>query len=336
MLKRPRRNRKSQAIRSLVQETQLNADDFVAPLFVTDGPTQAIKSMPGILRYNCSELIKHAEHLIGLGIKAIALFPCIDPCNKDELGSYASRPDGLIPKTIRLLKEYLPDLCIIADVALDPYTTHGHDGLLQGADVHNDLSVEALAKQALVLAQSGADIIAPSDMMDGRVLAIRKILDLHGFEQVSICSYAAKYASSYYAPFRSALGSKLVASDKKSYQLNPANRKEALLEGQLDVDEGADMLMVKPALSYLDIISDFKATFQLPICAFHVSGEYAMVMAAHNAGILDADRVFFESLLAIKRAGASFIFTYAAERLLENKRLERVINTAQCSVAAHL
>ncbi len=336
MLKRPRRNRKSEAIRSLVQETQLSVTDFVAPLFVTERPTQAIKNMPGILRHNYNDLIKHTEHLVDLGIQAVALFPCIDSCNKDELGSYAIRPDGLIPKTISLLKKTLPSLCVIGDVALDPYTTHGHDGILQGLDVHNDLSVQALAKQALTLARAGADVIAPSDMMDGRVLAIRKILDLHGFEHVSICSYAAKYASNYYAPFRSALGSSLIASDKKSYQLNPANRKEALLEGELDVEEGADMLMVKPALSYLDIISDFERTFKLPICAFHVSGEYAMVMASHNAGILDADHVFLESLLAIKRAGASFIFTYAAERLLENNRLERAINTAQCSVAGQL
>lgn len=319
LLQRPRRNRKSAAIRSLVEETHLSARDIVAPYFLLDGQQrkEAIPSLPGIDRLSIDFILKEAEALHRLGVPAIALFPVIDPSLKDPLGTYALNEEGVVPRAVRLLKEKIPSLCIITDIALDPFTSHGHDGIIDAEyEVLNDETVAVLAQMALLHAQAGADIVAPSDMMDGRIRAIRETLNGGGYHHTSILSYAAKYASSLYAPFRDALQSQLKSGNKKGYQMNPANVREALREAALDEAEGADMLMVKPALYYLDVISKIKERTHLPICAYHVSGEYAMVMAAHEKGMLDATQVFFEALLSIKRAGADFIFTYAAAQIV--------------------
>lgn len=319
LLQRPRRNRKTKAIRALIEETHLRAQDLVAPFFLIPGPSreEAIPALPGVCRLTLDILISEAERLHAAGIPAIALFPVIGREEKDETASYALNEDGLIPTALQLLKQELPSLCVITDIALDPFTSHGHDGLIDSqGEVINDATVEILAQMALLHAQAGADIVAPSDMMDGRVVSIRKVLDAHKHHTVAILSYCAKYASALYHPFRSALDSQLKSGDKKGYQMNPANFREALREAQLDEIEGADMLMVKPALHYLDIISKIKEATHLPVCAYHVSGEYAMVMAAHEKGMLDAPSVFLEALLSIKRAGADFIFTYAAPQIL--------------------
>ncbi|MES2122838.1 MAG: porphobilinogen synthase [Chlamydiota bacterium] len=319
LLQRPRRNRKSAAIRSLVQETQLTPRDLVAPFFLIEGreKRQSISALPGIDRLSIDLILKEAEGLHAAGVPAIALFPVIDPSFKDPIGSYALNPEGVVPQAVQYLKEKIPSLCVITDIALDPFTSHGHDGILGDCDeVLNDETVEVLAQMAILHAQAGADIVAPSDMMDGRIQAIRRALDAHGHQNTSILSYAAKYASSLYAPFRHALGSGLKSGDKKGYQMNPANVREALREASLDEMEGADMLMVKPALYYLDVISKIKENTHLPVCAYHVSGEYAMVMAAHERGMLNAPQVFLEALLSIKRAGADFIFTYAASQII--------------------
>ncbi len=320
MLKRPRRNRKSPAIRALVEETILRPEDLVAPFFLLDGENkvQPITQMPQINRLSIDRIVKEAEQLHARGIRAIALFPVISPNQKDLTGSIALQEDNLVARAIKTLKQEIPSLCVITDLALDPYTSHGHDGILdERGDVANDPTILMLSQMALMHAQAGADIIAPSDMMDGRVAAIRRHLDGAAFDQVSILSYTAKYASHLYSPFRDALGSGLLLGDKKSYQMNPANAREALLEATLDAEEGADMLMVKPALFYLDIIAKLKAHTHLPIAAYHVSGEYAMVMAAHEKGYCDATSVFYEGLLSIKRAGADFIFSYAVPQVLE-------------------
>jgi porphobilinogen synthase len=319
LFKRPRRNRTSPSIRSLVAETVLQPADLVAPFFVLPGnqQRQEIASLPGIARLSVDYVLKEAEALHRKGIPAIALFPVMDAAQKDPLGTKALDAHGLIPLAIEKIKREIPSLCIISDIALDPFTSHGHDGLIgQRGEVLNDATVDVLAQMALLHAQSGADFVAPSDMMDGRVGAIRKLLDQNHLEHVGILAYTAKYASSLYAPFREALGSQLISGDKKSYQMNPANVREALLEASLDEEEGADILMVKPALFYLDIIAKMRAHTQLPICAYHVSGEYAMVMAAHERGFVDADKVFLEALLSIKRAGADFILSYATQRVL--------------------
>ncbi|HSW87240.1 MAG TPA: porphobilinogen synthase [Rhabdochlamydiaceae bacterium] len=320
LIKRPRRNRKTVAIRSLVRETVLLPSDLAVPFFVLEGTRekQAISSMPGIHRMSADLILAEAEILHSQGIPAIALFPVIDPLEKDPFGQAALDPEGVLPKTIKMIKQELPSLCVITDVALDPYTSHGHDGIIdESGDVLNDATVEILAHLSLLHAESGVDFVAPSDMMDGRVLAIRQMLDRNQFENVGIIAYTAKYASSLYFPFRDALQSGLKFGDKKTYQMNPSNSREAILEAHLDAEEGADILMVKPALFYLDIISKMRAEFHLPISAFHVSGEYAMVMAAHERGFLDAGAAFYEALLSIKRAGADFIFTYAAPFVLE-------------------
>lgn len=312
---RPRRNRKSPAIRALIQEIRLHVTDLIYPLFIREGAQlrDPIASMPGIYRLSGDSILKEVERAVELGIPGIALFPVIPSELKDLEGSEGVNPDGFLQKTIQMIKEEFPEICLISDVALDPYTSHGHDGLVNdGGEVVNDETVEVLVKMALIQAQAGSDMVAPSDMMDGRVREIRLSLDAHGFHHVNILSYTAKYASAFYGPFRDALSSRLQFGDKKSYQMNPANRREALLEARLDEEEGADILMVKPALAYLDVIAAIKQATSLPIAAYQVSGEYAMIMAAAQNGWLDGEKALWESLHCIKRAGADMIFTYAA------------------------
>lgn len=315
---RPRRNRKNDAIRSLVRETYLHPHQLVAPLFVIDGNqhSETIQSMPGVQRLSIDLIIKEARHLFQLGVRAIDLFPVISPEKKDPFGKEALNPDNLVNRAVKALKEAIPDMCVMVDVALDPFTSHGHDGVVdEHGQILNDPTLHILGEMSVIAAQAGADIIAPSDMMDGRVRYIRQSLDQAGFQDVNILSYAAKYASSFYGPFREALNSAPKFGDKKTYQMDPANSREAILESILDEYEGADMLLIKPALPYLDIISKIREKTQLPLAAYHVSGEYAMVMAAAEKGWLDADKIFMESLLSIKRAGADFILTYTAKRI---------------------
>lgn len=318
--RRPRRNRQTMAIRSLVQETYLHPSQLVAPLFMVEGRAQQqiITSMPGVFRYSLDLLLKEVISLYQLGIRAVDLFCYVPPEKKDAQGSEAMRPNNLLQEAIRLLKQEIPEMCIMVDIALDPFTTHGHDGIVneQGI-VDNDATLFVLGQMSVLAAEAGADIVAPSDMMDGRVGYIRTTLDLAGFSSVGILSYAAKYASTLYAPFREILNSAPKFGDKKSYQMNFANVREALLECQLDEWEGADMLLIKPALPYLDVIAKVREATNLPVGAYHVSGEYAMVMAADQLGWLDAKRVFEECLMSIKRAGADFIFTYAARQMAE-------------------
>ncbi len=317
---RPRRNRKNAAVRALVQETRLHASDFIYPLFVIGGSSQRIPiaSMPGIARLSINEILKEIEQCWRLGIRAIALFPVIESDKKDERGSEALNPDGILQEAIRTIKKIFPQLCVISDVALDPYTIHGHDGLMGAdGDVLNDETVDLLTKMALLQAEAGVDMVAPSDMMDGRIGAIRRALDLAGHSHVNIHAYSAKYASAYYGPFRDALSSRLRFGNKKTYQLNPANAREALWEAYLDEKEGADILMVKPALPYLDVISRLRETTSLPISAFQVSGEYSVIMAAAANGWIDGTQALIESLISIKRAGADMIFTYGAPLIAE-------------------
>lgn len=320
MLKRPRRNRRTSAIRSLCQETLLSTQDFIMPFFVVEGKNrkEPLSSLPDIYKFSKEELVKEAESLHKQGIQALLLFPVEEKREKDPLGSRALCPKGIIPEAVRLLKQEIPSLCVMCDVALDPYTSHGHDGILNHKGyVMNDETVDVLTKMALLYAECGADWIAPSDMMDGRVAAIRRYLDQAKFTEVGILSYTAKYASSLYGPFRETLGSALQTGDKKSYQMDPRNVREALREGKLDEEEGADALMVKPALFYLDVIAKMKEAFDIPICAYHVSGEYSMVMAAHEKGYLDAEKTFLEALIGIKRAGADFMISYALPKILK-------------------
>lgn len=315
--RRPRRNRKSAAIRSLVQETTLLPKHLVAPLFVLEGENLCIEvaSMPGVFRRSIDLLVREVIDLYKMGVRAVDLFPVIPPEKKDCWGTEAIRDGNLLQRAVRALKKEIPDMCVMVDVALDPYTDHGHDGIVdESGNILNDPSLQILAKMSVYAAHAGADVIAPSDMMDGRVGYIRLQLDLAGFQDVSILSYAAKYASAFYAPFRSALNSAPKFGDKKTYQMNPANRREALMEFSLDEFEGADMLMIKPALPYLDVLVKVREMTELPLAAYHVSGEYAMVMAAAQNGWVEADRMFHESLLSIKRAGADFILTYAAQK----------------------
>jgi len=315
---RPRRNRKNSAIRNLVQETQISTADLIYPQFVIEGQDkrEVIASMPGIYRLSIDKLLKEVEELCTLNIPAIALFPAICPTNKCSHAQEALNPDGLIPRSVRAIKQSFPHLCVIADVALDPYTSHGHDGIISAAgEVLNDATTEILAKMALVLAEAGSDFVAPSDMMDGNVAAVRRALDLEGFDHVGILAYSVKYASCLYSPFRDAVGSHLAMGDKKSYQMDPANQREALREALLDQEQGADIIMVKPALAFLDVICKIREQTSLPISAYQVSGEYAMIMAAVQNGWLDESKAFLESLLCIKRAGADMIFTYAAKKI---------------------
>lgn len=316
---RPRRNRQSHAIRTLVQETPLSPSDLIPSLFVHEGEgREPVVSMPGVDRLSIDELLLEAERLHTRGISAVILFPVIDAAKKDESGSEALESGGLFVRAISALKKHIPGLCVIADLALDPYTSHGHDGVLsEQGEVLNDETVTLLASMALLAAQAGADIVAPSDMMDGRVGAIRQRLDREGHHSVSILAYSAKYASAFYGPFRDALHSAPKRGDKKGYQMDPANGREALREAQLDIEEGADILMVKPALAYLDIIYRVREASSLPVAAFHVSGEYAMIQAAGERGWLDTGQALWEAHVAIKRAGADMILTYAADAILD-------------------
>lgn len=318
--RRMRRNRKSSAIRSLLRETHLQAHHLVVPLFILengDAPVP-IASMPGIFRWPLSLLVKEVKSLYQLGIRAVDLFPVIAPEKKDGAGSEAFQEQGLIYQAVRLLKREIPEVCVMVDVALDPFTDHGHDGLVnEKGQILNDETVASLTRMSILAAEAGADVVAPSDMMDGRVAAIRQGLDRAGFQEVNILSYGAKYASAFYGPFRDALGSAPKFGDKQTYQMDPANRREAVLECLQDVEEGADMLLIKPALPYLDVVAEVRSHTNVPVGAYHVSGEYAMVMAAAQNGWLDAEKVFRESLLAIKRAGADFILTYAARHVLK-------------------
>lgn len=319
--KRPRRNRRTEALRALTQETSLQPCQLVSPCFVLEGERrqEEISSMPGIHRLSTDLLIESIRTQWDLGIRAVDLFAYIPTEKKNPKGSEAVRPGNLICQAVHAVKQEFPELCVMVDVALDPYTDHGHDGLLETTGlVDNDRTLPLLAEMSLLAAEAGADVIAPSDMMDGRVAYIRKALDRAGKNHVAILAYTAKYASSFYGPFRDALGSSPQSGDKKNYQMNPANAREALLEAQLDEEEGADLLLVKPALAYLDIVQRMRTQTSLPIGAYHVSGEYAMVMAAAEKGWLDPDKVFHESLLSIRRAGADFILTYAAETVAKN------------------
>ena len=316
---RLRRNRRTEAIRTMVQETELNAADLIAPFFIIEGTnrSQPIHSLPGIERLSIDRLLVKIETLHRKGIQSIALFPVLENHLRTEGAQEAWNPEGLIPRAIRAIKKHIPSLCVIADVALDPYTSHGHDGLVNAErEIMNDETIECLINMALIHAEAGVDFVAPSDMMDGRIKAIREALDRAGHSQVGLLAYSAKYASSLYAPFREALDVRLQFGDKKTYQLNPANVREALLEAKLDEEEGADILLVKPALFYLDIIARLREQTHRPIAAYHVSGEYAMVLAAGQLGYLDPAKVFLEALLSIKRAGADFIFTYAIDFVL--------------------
>jgi porphobilinogen synthase len=353
---RPRRLRQSASIRNLISETKLNADDFIYPIFIKEGidKREAIKSMPGQDYLNADELQFEIDSLLELGINAIALFPVVTANDKDSKAEKSFAENNFLNKTVELTqKTHADNISIITDVALDPYTDHGHDGILEDGKIVNDQTVEILCKMALSQAQAGADIVAPSDMMDGRVAAIRETLDRNGFEDVMIMAYTAKYASSLYGPFRDALGSlgsneqksdSVIASeakqspeheiatsatltrdntkapsDKKTYQMNPANKKEALKELEMDIAEGADIVMVKPASWYLDIIHQFQEKSSQPVAAYQVSGEYSMLQAAFQAGYLDKEKAIEESLLSIKRAGADMILSYFAKEYLSNK-----------------
>jgi porphobilinogen synthase len=316
---RPRRNRKAEWARRLVRENQLTADDLIWPIFVVDGAgRQPVGSMPGVERLSIDEAVREAERAASLKIPALALFPYTDPALRDERGSEALNARNLVCSAARAIKAAVPEVGIVTDVALDPYTSHGHDGVMSGDVIVNDETVEILARQAVLQAEAGADVIAPSDMMDGRVAAIREALDQAGFADVQIMSYAAKYASAFYGPFRDAVGTnKTLVGDKRTYQMDPANSDEAMREVALDLDEGADMIMVKPGMPYLDIVRRVKDTFEVPTFAYQVSGEYAMIEAAARNGWLDGERAMMESLLAFKRAGADGILTYYAPRVAE-------------------
>lgn len=313
---RPRRNRRTPAVRDLVRETVLTPANFIYPLFLQEGSENTpINAMPGCQRWCLDDLVREAGEAHALGIPAVVLFPRIPDALKTPGAEECHNDDGLVPRAIRALKAAHPTLAVITDVALDPYNSDGHDGLVAvDGRILNDETVEVLCRQALCHARAGADIVAPSDMMDGRVAALRAALDGDGFTEVAILSYAAKYASAYYGPFRGALDSAPKAGDKKTYQMDPANAREALREAALDEAEGADMLMVKPAGAYLDIIAALRAATTLPIAAYQVSGEYLMIQAGAAAGWLDGDKVMLESLLGIRRAGADMILTYFAKR----------------------
>ena len=314
LLRRPRRNRKSAVIRELTEETTVHKKDLIFPLFLIEGSNKKIEvgSMPGIYRYSQDTLLAEIESCLELGIKTFDLFPSIPEENKDKIASESYRDGNFYLETIRKVKEQLPEACVMTDIAMDPYSSDGHDGVYENGEILNDETLEVLGKMALAQAQAGADILGPSDMMDGRVEYIRDLLDNNKFTDVSIMSYTAKYASAFYGPFRDALDSAPKSGDKKTYQMNPANKREALIEAELDYVEGADFLMVKPALAYLDIISLLHDNFDLPIAAYNVSGEYSMVKAAAQRGWIDEKAIVLETLLSFKRAGANLILTYHA------------------------
>ncbi|RPG84324.1 MAG: porphobilinogen synthase [Coraliomargarita sp. TMED73] len=319
--RRPRRMRRTAALRALGNETVLQPANFIQPLFVIDGDgaPEPIESMPGISRLTIPHLVEECRELTALGIPGVALFPKLDASLKSEDGREALNPDTLVLRAIRAIKASVPEIAVITDLALDPYTTHGHDGLLDptSSDLANDATVEILAEMAVLAAHAGVDMVAPSDMMDGRVGAIRASLDDNDFEQTAIMAYSAKFASAYYGPFRDAVGSASSAGtqqlDKRTYQLNPGNRREALMEAALDEAEGADVLMVKPAGPYLDVIREVREETDLPLAAYQVSGEYAQIMAAAEKGWLDLESCRDESLLAIRRAGADILLSYFAK-----------------------
>ena len=318
---RPRRNRKSEAIRSIVEETRVATDDFIFPLFLLEGAKDEVEvaSMPGIYRLGLDRMLKEIEECLNLGIKAFDVFPVVPEHYKDKTATKCYDDNFFYQKALKRIKQEFPEAAIMTDVALDPYSSDGHDGIVEDGKILNDETLEVLGKQALSQAACGIDIIGPSDMMDGRVGYIREVLDENGFTDVSIMSYTAKYASAFYGPFRDALGSAPKSGDKKTYQMNPANRQEALIEADLDTAEGADFLMVKPAMAYLDVIRLLKDNYSLPIAAYNVSGEYSMLKAAGQKGWLDYERVMKESLLSIKRAGADIILTYHAKEFAKLK-----------------
>jgi porphobilinogen synthase len=312
---RPRRNRKSAAIRNMVEETKLGVENLIYPIFLKDGKNikEEVSSLPTNFRWSIDMLLPELEECLKLGITTYDIFPAVDESLKNKIASYSYAEENFYLHAIRKIKETFPELMLMSDVALDPYSSDGHDGYVEDGKILNDETLPILAKMALAQAQAGIDIIGPSDMMDGRVGVIREMLDSNGYNEVSIMSYSAKYASAFYGPFRDALNSAPKSGDKKTYQMNPANRREALLEAQLDFEEGADMLMVKPALCYLDVIHVLRENFSIPITAYNVSGECAMVYAAAKNGWLDYDRAVYEMLLSIKRAGADGILTYFAK-----------------------
>ena len=314
-MNRPRRNRKSAAIRDLVQETTLSVNDFIFPMFVMEGSgiKSEIKSMPNIFRFSLDTLLEEIKEVSDLGIKSICLFPNCPESKKDKYATESHNANTLYIKALSEIKSKFPHIALMTDVAMDPYSSDGHDGLVENGQILNDETLAILGKMALAQARAGADILGPSDMMDGRIGYIRNVLDDEGFTNVSIMSYSVKYASAFYGPFRDALDSAPKFGDKKTYQMNPANVREALIEGQLDMDEGADFLMVKPAFSYLDVIKTMADNFDLPIAAYNVSGEYAMIKAAAQNGWLDNDKAMLEMLLSIKRAGAKIILSYFAK-----------------------
>ena len=314
---RMRRNRRTDWSRRLVSENTLSVDDLIWPIFLVDGRSvrQPVPSMPDVVRLSVDEAVREASRAAELGIPALALFPYTDPRLRDDAGSEALNHDNLTCKALRAIKAEGLNLGLMTDVALDPYTSHGHDGLMEGERILNDETVDKLCRQALVQAEAGSDVIAPSDMMDGRIGAIRQALDSKDFRDTQIMAYSAKYASAFYGPFRDAVGSSgTLKGDKRTYQMDPANTDEALREAELDIAEGADMVMVKPGMPYLDIVRRVKDTFRVPTYAYQVSGEYAMIKAADANGWLDGDRAMLESLLAFKRAGADGILTYFAPR----------------------
>ncbi len=310
---RPRRLRRTETLRAMVRETSLSPKDFIYPLFVCPGKgvRNPVNSMPGCYQESVDKVVEHAREVYSLGIPAVILFGI--PEHKDPQGSEAYSPDGIVQQAIRAIKDVVPELVIITDVCLCEYTSHGHCGIVEDGEVLNDPTLELLQKEAVSHAQAGADMVAPSDMMDGRVRAIRQALDEEGFSHIPIMSYAAKYASAFYGPFREAAESTPQFGDRRSYQMDPPNRREALKEVALDIEEGADIVMVKPALAYLDVISDVKQNFHVPVAAYNVSGEYSLVKAAAQMGWIDHDRVMMEILISIKRAGADLILTYFAK-----------------------
>lgn len=313
--RRPRRNRKSQVIRDMVEETRVTTNDLILPVFLIDGKSTKteVASMPGIFRLTTDLVLREIEECMNLGIRAFDIFPAVEDQFKDKTATKSYDPGFFYLRTLKEVKKKFPEACIMTDVAMDPYSSDGHDGLVKDGRIVNDETLEILGRMALAQAETGIDILGPSDMMDGRVGYIRGLLDKNGFTDVSIMSYTAKYASGFYNPFRDALDSAPKFGDKKTYQMNPANRREARIEAELDTAEGADFLMIKPALAYLDIISDLKQSSTLPIAAYNVSGEYSMIKAAASKGWLDGERVMKECLLSIKRAGADVILTYFAK-----------------------
>ena len=322
MQRRPRRNRKSSVLRDMVQETQVKTEDLIFPLFIIEGDSKKVEvaSMPGIYRFSVDMLLEEVAACVELGIKTFAPFPSISDNKKDPMATESHNPEGLFPTAIRSIKQNFPEVCLMTDVAMDPYSSDGHDGIVKDGIILNDETLEVLGKMALTQAEAGTDILGPSDMMDGRVGYLRDVLDEHGYKDVSIMSYTAKYASAFYGPFRDALDSAPKSGDKKTYQMNPANRTEALIEADLDMEEGADMLMVKPAIPYLDVIRLLKDNYAAPIAAYHVSGEYAMIKAAAQKGWLDEQQCMEEALTCIKRAGADIILTYFARQFAESRK----------------